>query len=313
MFQQALRRTVVPKLAKAITPRMTAAAMTIPVTAYAAHRAYNTRKPAFASTQTPTGDVAHGGMSSTEFLPFALTDVQPLSPDSAIYYFALSSPSAKLDMPITSYVLAKADCDGEQVIRPYTPIADLDGEMALLIKTYPNGKMGNAFAKLAPGETMLFKGPLKKFEYTPNEFDRITLIGGGTGITPLFQLLDAITSNPDDKTKVHIIYGSRSTEDILLKPLLDAAAYTFPDQVKVTFVIDRPEQGWTGMTGYITPEAITAVHGAPGNPRAKVFVCGPPPMMESVCGPKGPNYTQGVLGNSILGQLGFNESEVFKF
>lgn len=173
--------------------------------------------------------------------------------------------------------------------------------------------MGGAFARLSPGDTMLFKGPLKKYEYTPNEFDRITMIAGGTGITPMFQLMSAITNNPQDKTKIHLVFGSRSSEDILMKPLLDSLAYAHPDQVKVTYIIDRPEQGWTGLTGYVTPEVVTAVHGAPGNPRAKVFICGPGPMMETVSGPKGPNYTQGVLGNSVLGQLGFNESEVFKF
>jgi cytochrome-b5 reductase len=310
MFQQAIRRSVVPKLTKALTPRKTAAMITAPLATYAGYKAVkSTNGSAFAATQTDQ----HGGMSSNEFLPFSLTDVQVLSSDTAIYYFGLSSPSAKLNMPMTSYILAKADVDGEQVIRPYTPLADLEGEMALVVKTYPNGKMGNAFASLSPGDTMLFKGPMKKYEYTPNQFDRVTLIAGGTGITPVFQLMDAIISNPDDKTTVHVLYGSRSSEDILLKPLLDSMAYSYPEKVKVTYVIDRPEQGWTGLTGYITPEAITAIHGAPGNPRSKVFVCGPPPMMEAVCGPKGANYTQGVLGNSLLGQLGFNEAEVFKF
>ena len=306
MFAQAVRRAVTPRVVKSIT-----AAAGVSVASLATYQTMRTFNPkAKAETQV---DLKHGGLSPDQFLPFTLSDVQLISSDSALYFFSLATPTAKLNMPITSYVLAKADVDGEQIIRPYTPIIEVEGEMPLLIKTYPNGKMGNAFSHLEIGQTMLFKGPLKKYDYNTNEFDRITLVAGGSGITPCFQILEHIVNNPNDKTQVHLLYGNRSTEDILLKPILDDLAITHSDKFKVSYIIDRPEQGWTGMTGYVTPEVVSAIHGAPGNPRAKVFVCGPPPMMEAVCGPKGPNYTQGVLGNSILGQLGFNESEVYKF
>jgi NAD(P)H-flavin reductase len=38
--------------------------------------------------------------------------------------------------------------------------------------------------------------------------DAVGLIAGGTGITPCYQLIKAIFKNPNDKTKVTLVYGN---------------------------------------------------------------------------------------------------------
>ena len=37
------------------------------------------------------------------------------------------------------------------------------------------------------------QGPFKKFEYKPNEKKEIGMIAGGSGITPMYQVIDAIS------------------------------------------------------------------------------------------------------------------------
>lgn len=49
------------------------------------------------------------------------------------------------------------------------------------------------------GETLDMKGPFKKWEYAPNQFKQVGMIAGGTGITPMIQLLRPILGNPEDK------------------------------------------------------------------------------------------------------------------
>jgi cytochrome-b5 reductase len=46
--------------------------------------------------------------------------------------------------------------------------------------------------------------------------------------------------------------------------------------------------------------------------RFQIQVCGPPPMINAIAGPKGPNYTQGEVGG-FLKKLGYNSDNVFKF
>jgi NAD(P)H-flavin reductase len=44
--------------------------------------------------------------------------------------------------------------------------------------------------------------PIPKLPYEPNKKKQIGMIAGGTGVTPMLQVLDAILSNPDDNTQV---------------------------------------------------------------------------------------------------------------
>jgi cytochrome-b5 reductase len=43
------------------------------------------------------------------------------------------------------------------------------------------------------------------------------MIAGGTGITPCYQIIKAVLNNPNDKTKVNLVYSNTTQEDILLK------------------------------------------------------------------------------------------------
>ena len=44
--------------------------------------------------------------------------------------------------------------------------------------------MSEHFHNLEPSQRLEFKGPIQKFKWEPNVYDHISLIAGGTGITP---------------------------------------------------------------------------------------------------------------------------------
>merc|ERR1711871_1889184 len=48
----------------------------------------------------------------------------------------------------------------------------------------------------------------------------ITMLVGGTGITPMLQALHAILGTPGDETEVSLVYGSKTSEGILAKDTL---------------------------------------------------------------------------------------------
>jgi len=41
------------------------------------------------------------------------------------------------------------------------------------------------------------------------------MVGGGTGITPLYQLIKAITGNPNDETKIRLLYANKTPSGTL--------------------------------------------------------------------------------------------------
>ena len=67
-------------------------------------------------------------------------------------------------------------------------------------------------------------GPCGGFEYTPNCLQELTLLASGGGITPGLQLIRCIMNNPDDKTKVSLIYYSDNYDEILYRDELDSYA-----------------------------------------------------------------------------------------
>lgn len=57
------------------------------------------------------------------------------------------------------------------VIRPYTPISDVDqkGTVDFIIKKYPDGPMSEHMHNLEPGQRLDIKGPIPKFQWSPNK------------------------------------------------------------------------------------------------------------------------------------------------
>ncbi|KAL2426170.1 NADH-cytochrome b5 reductase 2 [Exophiala dermatitidis] len=220
--------------------------------------------------------------------------------------------------PITS-LLTRHTPEGAwiPVFRPYTPISDNDqaGTVTFMVKKYPNGKGSGKMHSLKPGETLLFK-PLHEFDYKPNQFSAMTFIAGGSGITPIYQLTRVILKNPEDKTKIALVYANNSEEDILLKNEFDELEKKYPGRFSRIYTISKttPQNEGLYEKGYVTKEILNKVMPQKASERSvKVLVSGPPAMVESVAGAKGGfGWTQGSLGG-ILKELGYTKEEVHKF
>ncbi|KAF9486386.1 cytochrome-b5 reductase [Pholiota conissans] len=254
------------------------------------------------------------------FIDFKLKKIVPYNHNSASYVFELPNDEASL-IPVASCLLVRAsdpealkDSKGRPVIRPYTPISppDAPGELTLLVKRYEAGNMSKYISTLKEGETLAIKGPVTKFPYQANEFDEIALIGGGSGITPLYQLLTHALADSNNKTKFKLIYSNVTEQDILLREELDALKSKFPSTLNIVYLLDKPSADWKGPVGFVSKDIIKAnVGSADLKEKVKIFVCGPPPQVASVAGKKA-GMKQGELGG-ILKELGYSEEQVFKF
>jgi NAD(P)H-flavin reductase len=78
-----------------------------------------------------------------------------------------------------------------------------------------DGKLTPYMTRMTPGESsMLFKGPIPKHKYQPNAFDRGLCIAGGSGITPMYQMITHSLDIPDDKTKWTLVFSNVTDKDI---------------------------------------------------------------------------------------------------
>ncbi|KAL1314223.1 hypothetical protein HN51_040996 [Arachis hypogaea] len=221
-----------------------------------------------------------------KFKEFKLVKRLQLSHNVAKFTFALPTPTSVLGLPIGQHISCRGkDSQGEEVIKPYTPTTlDSDvGHFELVIKMYPQGRMSHHFREMKVGDYLAVKGPKGRFKYQPGEVRAFGMLAGGSGITPMFQVARAILENPQDKTKVHLIYANVTYEDILLKDELDGLVANHPGQFKVYYVLNQPPESWSGGVGFVSKEMIQAHCPSPATD-IKILRCGPPPMNKAMAG-----------------------------
>jgi cytochrome-b5 reductase len=99
------------------------------------------------------------------------------------------------------------------------------------------------------------------------------MIAGGTGITPMLQIIRAALKNPLDRTELSLIYANVNSDDILLKKELDELAASHGNRFKVYYVLNNPAATWTGGVGFVSKEHI-AKYMPPTDHDIKVLMCG---------------------------------------
>lgn len=238
-------------------------------------------------------------LQSRSWAKTKLSEVKTVSWDTRVFVFDLEHDKQTLGLPIGQHLMIKVPdpTNKEAIIRSYTPISEtnMEGKMELLVKIYfpadkiPGGKMTMALDALAIGAEIDCKGPTGRFEYLGN--GRVTISGkerkvrsfkmicGGTGLTPIFQVLRAVMQDPQDPTTCVVLDGNRLEEDILCRAELDA--YVALDSRKCTVVhtLSQASDKWVGRRGRISEDLIKEFV-APEE-ESMVIICGPEAMEKS--------------------------------
>ncbi|SMN21923.1 similar to Saccharomyces cerevisiae YIL043C CBR1 Microsomal cytochrome b reductase, not essential for viability [Maudiozyma saulgeensis] len=221
-----------------------------------------------------------------EFHKYPLLSKTEITKETAIYRFSLPSDSYVLGLPIGQHISIRANIDEKKFLRSYTPISldyDAIGYFDLLIKAYPTGNISKMIGDLQIGDNIEVCGPAGAYDYTPNCRKKLGMVAGGTGITPMYQIMKAIVDDPNDTTEVSLIYGNSSESEILLKDELDSLCERKPEQIKVYYLIDKADRDdWEGGIGYVTSDLLNEKIASPDDDNVQLLLCGPPRMVSSV-------------------------------
>lgn len=222
-------------------------------------------------------------LKPNEFQKFPLIEKTKVSHNTCVYKFGLPRSTDRLGLPIGQHISIGATINDKEVVRSYTPISTDDelGYFDLLIKTYENGNISRHVESKKVGETIEIRGPKGFFTYTPGMVESLGMIAGGTGITPMYQILTAILKNPEDKTKVSLLYANVTEDDILLKYELNKMAKEHADRFTIYYVLNNSPENWTGGVGFVTPE-IMDTHLPKATDTTNLLLCGPPPMISAM-------------------------------
>ena len=271
-------------------------------------------------------------LSSTTFQFFTLSKIQQISHDTKRLTFKLPRTTDILGLPIGQHIsLMYLDENEKQVIRSYTPTTgdECPGIVTFVIKIYKanvnerfpdGGKMTQFLDNMRVGDGIEMRGPKGHLTYKGQgkfsiaktskkalqnrEANHFGMIAGGTGITPMLQIISEVLLNhntgSDKKTKVSLLYANQTEEDILLRDEIEELQRQFPDRFNVYYTIDRKtNDAWKYNVGFINDQLIKDHLPAPGK-GTQIFMCGPPPMIKFACLPN-------------LEKLGHKEDATFVF
>jgi cytochrome-b5 reductase len=121
---------------------------------------FEVKKPATPSQALSAPDA----LDPNAFRSFKLSNISKYNHNTNIFTFAFDDPKAKYNGKTASCVVVKADINGKEVVRPYTPISrpNTIGQLEFVIKNYPNGAMSKHVHEMKKGDTLEIKGPSKK-------------------------------------------------------------------------------------------------------------------------------------------------------
>ncbi|KGO46231.1 Riboflavin synthase-like beta-barrel [Penicillium expansum] len=308
-------------------PRKTAVAIAVVgVVGLCAARRASLRNEAFAESPKacggPEGHRGRGGPGGPGFGPggrmgfhtLRLESFEQVNDNTKRLRFQLPDPASNAGLSLASFILTfhKPKDAWFPVIRPYTPINNFDepGYIELLVKKYPNGRASGYLHSLQPGDTLNIRGPMPGYRLKTNEFEHVNLIAGGAGITPMYQLIQGMLNNPDDKSKIKLIFGVNTDKDLVMKRELDAFENKFSDRLKVVYRVSDPVEDSPFTKGRVDKELLEAeLLGPKDSKTTKVFLCGPPAMEASIFGSKGWTYSQ----KGVLEELGYSKDRIHKF
>ncbi len=132
----------------------------------------------------------------------------------------------------------------------------------IAVRRIPAGGGGSLeMHALSVGDTVTVRGPRNGFPFVP--YPRALYIAGGIGITPILPMVLAAQRLGTDW---HFVYCGRNADTI---PFLDEIASWDPSRVTIRLDEEHGVPGADDLLGR-TPA------------RGAVYVCGPPPMIETV-------------------------------
>lgn len=134
-----------------------------------------------------------------------------------------------------------------------------------------------------PGDKITISGPYGEF-FIKDTQNEIVFVGGGAGMAPMRSHIFDLFKTKRTTRKVSFWYGARSAREIFYEKEFEEIAAEFPNfEFHIALSEPKPEDNWTGYTGFIHQvlyDNYLSKHESPED--IEYYLCGPPIMNSSV-------------------------------
>lgn len=136
------------------------------------------------------------------------------------------------------------------------------------------GRVTNEIFEKYEGGSFFMRGPYGNgFDVSLYSSGETVVVAGGTGVSPVRGVIEALSRTEDAKQK-YVIAGFRSPDDILFRDDLK----NWDERLNLILTVDGAPEGYAGKVGLVTKYIPDLPLEHPEN--AKAIVVGPPPMMR---------------------------------
>lgn len=232
----------------------------------------------------------------SDLFELTLARIESQAPDAKTLRFLLPR-SRSLSARPGQFLSFGWKIDGKVVNRSYSICSSplQTGYVEITPKRVDRGCVSSFLNDRArPGLTVQARGPYGRFCFDEQVHQRIVLIAGGSGITPMLSMLRYI----DDlalRVETTLIYCVRSQQDEFFKSDLAALQNRLKD-FHYSPVLSQPGSGWTGWKGRLRREILEQAVKSPHT--STFFLCGPAGFMD--------------LGRSLLKEMGVEPSRILQ-
>jgi len=177
------------------------------------------------------------------------------------------------------FVRLTIEIDGVRQTRCYSPACSEHrrGRIEVTVKAHPEGLVSGFLNRAAqPGMVVGLSAADGDFVLPGDRPERMLLISGGSGITPVISMLRTLCDEEHSGAVTFVHYVPRR-EDVIYRSELSEIASCHPN-VRVAFAYPREAGG--ALSGHLSREHLRAV--APDHACAETYVCGPPGLIGSV-------------------------------
>jgi ferredoxin-NADP reductase len=146
----------------------------------------------------------------------------------------------------------------------------------LTVKAHPQGTVSRYLKDhAAVGMVVGLAPPSGAFTLPEARPDRLLLISGGSGITPVMSMLRTLCAEGHDH-QVTFVHYARSEAEMIYREELAALAAAHPNVSLVRIFTDEPGTG--DLDGFLSVDQLDAID--PAWRTTPTYVCGPAPLMD---------------------------------
>ena len=144
-------------------------------------------------------------------------------------------------------------------------------------KKLTGSRFSDALDAIKVGDWARIEAPYGSFTFE-GEFEKIGMLSGGIGITPLRSMCKYCT-DMQHETKIALLYGNHFEKDIIFRREFEEMQQRNKN-LKVVFTVSEPNESWMGYTGRINAQMIETE--IPDYMERVFYTCGPPRMVGAM-------------------------------